>query len=109
MSEHASQKTSRDLHPSCFRLEQPGHILDTENMNTLGDKLVDEVKVVLESVLGLLGVGDITGVADNGFDNTTGLLSSVDTEFHLQRAESMNTSRLIMTTNVLCTKRSKMP
>ena len=49
-------------------------------MNTFRDELVDEVHVVLQRVLGLLGVRDIAAVADDGLDDTTRLLRGIDTE-----------------------------
>jgi hypothetical protein len=71
------------IQSSRFGFQETSHILDTKNVNTLGNELVDKVKVVLEGILGLLGVGNITAVADYSFANTTGFLGSVDTQFHL--------------------------
>lgn len=68
-------------------LEETSHVLDTENVDTLLHELVNEVEVVLQGVLGLLGAGDITTVADDGFNNTAGLLGSVDSKFHLEYCE----------------------
>lgn len=49
-------------------------------MNALGYQLVNEVQVVLESVLCLLWVGNVTAVAYNSFADTAGLLGSIYTE-----------------------------
>lgn len=68
---------------SSVRLEQTGHILDTEDVDALLDELGNEVQVVLEGVFGLLGAGDIPAVAHDGLDDTTCLLSSVDTQLHV--------------------------
>lgn len=68
-------------------LEETSHVLDTEDVDTLLHELVNEVEVVLESVLGLVGAGNIAAVADDGLDNTTGLLGGVNSEFHLQSYE----------------------
>lgn len=49
-------------------------------MNALGYQLVNKVQVVLESVLCLLWVGNVTAVAYNSFADTAGLLGSIYTE-----------------------------
>ena len=72
-----------DEHLGSLGLEQTGHILDTEDMDTLFDELVDEVEVVLQGVLCPLWVCDVTGIADCAFDDTTGLLGCIDTEFEV--------------------------
>lgn len=64
--------------------QQTSHILDTEDMNAFFHKLIHEVEVILQSVLGLFGACDITAVADNSFTNTTSFLGSVDTKSHLR-------------------------
>lgn len=50
-------------HGSGFWLEQTCHILNGKDVDTALNELVGEVEVVLKSVLCLLGVGDVTGVA----------------------------------------------
>ena len=77
------QKGARDLQPSRLRLEKTGHVLDTEDVDALCNKLVDEVEVVLEGVFRLLWIGNITSVADNGLANTTSFLSGVNTKSQL--------------------------
>ena len=72
-----------------LRLEQASHILDTENVNTLRNELIDKVEVVVEGVLGLLGVGNITAVADDGLADTTGLLRGIDTELQVLCIENV--------------------
>lgn len=52
-------------------------------MDTFLDQLVNQVEVVVQGVLGLLGVGDVTRVTDSTFNNTTCLLGGVDTELHV--------------------------
>lgn len=64
-------------------LEKTGHVLDAQNVDALVDELIDEVEVVLEGVLCLLRVGNITAVADGGLNDTTSLLRGVDTKAHL--------------------------
>jgi hypothetical protein len=44
-------------------LEQSSHVLDSEDVDTAVDELLGKVEIVLESVLGLLRVGDISGIA----------------------------------------------
>ena len=85
MSKMQENGTQEILHLGSLGLQKTGHILDTEDMDTFLDELVDEVKVVLKGIFGLLGVGDVTAVADDGFADTTGLLGSVNAEFHLKR------------------------
>lgn len=70
-------------HGSGSGLEKTSHIFDTENVDSLLHELVDEVEVVLEGVLRLLGVGEITRVADGSFDDSSSLLGGVDTELHV--------------------------
>lgn len=67
-------------------LQETSHVLDTEDVDAFSDELVDEAQVVVESVLGLLGIRNVSAVADDGFANTTGLLRSVDTKLHLWEA-----------------------
>ena len=67
-----------------LRLEEASHILNAQNMDTLLDELVDKVEVVLEGVLGLLRVGNITAVANGSLDDTASLLRGIDTKTHLQ-------------------------
>ena len=52
-------------------------------MDALSDKLVDKVNVVLESVLRLLGVGDVAGVANDSLNDTAGFLGSINAKFEL--------------------------
>ena len=75
---------NRNSHLSSLGLEQTSHILEAKNVDTLLDELLDEVEVVLESVLGLVGARDITAIAHGGLDDTTGLLGGIDTELHLR-------------------------
>lgn len=67
-------------------LQQTSHVLDTEDVDALSDELVDEAQVVVQSVLGLLGIRDVSAVADDGFANTSSLLRGVDTKLHLWEA-----------------------
>ena len=76
-------KIRTDLHSSSFGLQKTSHILDTQDVNALIDELLDEVEVILERVLGLLGASDVTTVANNGLDDTSCLLGSVNAEPHL--------------------------
>jgi hypothetical protein len=78
-----SEKEMVHAHGSSSGLEQTGHVLDTEDVNALLDELVGEVEVILERVLGLLGVGEITRVANGGLDDTSGLLGGIDTKLHV--------------------------
>ena len=64
--------------------EEAGHILDAEHMYAFTDKLVDEVKIVLESVFLLLGGCHISAVTDNGFADTTRFFGRIDTKPHLE-------------------------
>ena len=52
-------------------------------MDSLSDELIDEVQVVLERVLGLLGVRDITGVTNSCFDDSARFFRRIDTKPHL--------------------------
>ena len=70
-------------HGSSLGLQQTGHVLDGQDVDSLSDELVDKVEVVLQRVFGLLGVGDITGVAHNGLDDTSSLLGSIDSKLHV--------------------------
>lgn len=80
------------------RLEETGHVLDGEDVDALLDELVDEVEVVLERVFGLLGVGQVTRVADGSLDDSAGLLGSVDTELHvLDKVERVEDSEDVET------------
>ena len=54
-------------------------------MDPLFDELIDEVQVVLECVLGLLGVSDIARVTDGCLDDTAGPFRRIDTKPHLWR------------------------
>lgn len=63
-----------------MRLQETGHVLYTEDMDTLGHKLVHKVEVVLQGVLCLLWVRNIARVANDGLANTAGLLRSIDTK-----------------------------
>ena len=71
------------LQPGSLGLEESSHVLDTEDVDALMYELVDEVKVVLERVLRLLGAGDIAAVADDSLTDTTGLLCGIDTELQV--------------------------
>ena len=72
---------AEDSHLGSLGLEQTSHVLETEDVDTLLDELLDEVEVVLESVLGLVGARDIAAVANGGLDDTTGLLCCINAEF----------------------------
>ena len=72
-----------DSHSRSLRFEQTRHVLDTKDVDAFGNKLVDEVKIVLQGILRLLRVGDIATVAHSSFHDTTSLLGSVNAEFHL--------------------------
>ena len=80
-----SQNHREHSHSSSLGLQQTSHVLDAEHVDALSDELIDEVEVVVEGVLGLLGVRDITAVADDGLADTTGLLRGIDTELQLHR------------------------
>ena len=82
-SRRSSLLVLADLRSSSSGLEETSHILNSEHVNSLLDELVDQVEVVLEGVLGLLGVGEISRVADGSLDDSSGLLGSVDTELHV--------------------------
>jgi len=47
------------------------------------DKLPDQVKIVLESVLGFFGIRDVARVADGGLDYATGLTHRINAERHV--------------------------
>lgn len=70
-------------HGGGLRLEQPGHVLDGQDVDSLCNKLIDKVEVVLQVVLGLLGVGNVSGVTDDGLDDTSSLLGGIDSELHV--------------------------
>lgn len=78
-----SLSDSADQELGSLRLEQTGHVLDTKNVDTLADKLVGQVEVVVEGILGSLGVGNISRVTNGTLDDTTGLLGGVDTELQI--------------------------
>jgi hypothetical protein len=44
-------------------LEQPRHVLDRQDMGTHALQFPGEIDIILERVLGALGVEDVTGVA----------------------------------------------
>jgi hypothetical protein len=54
-------------------------------MDSFLHELCDEVEVILQGVFLLPGTGDVSAVADHGFDNTACFLGSIDTEFHLEK------------------------
>lgn len=74
---------STDKQSSSLGLEKTGHILDTKDVDTFLDERIGEVEVVLKGVLGLLGVGNVTRVTDSAFNDTTGLLSGIDTNLQV--------------------------
>lgn len=69
-----------------LRLEQTSHVLDAQDVDTLGDELINKVEVVLERILCALRIGDVTAVAYNSLTDTTRLLGSIDTKFQLSKA-----------------------
>lgn len=75
------------LQGSSLWLQETRHVLDAKNVNALGDELLDEIQVVLESVLGLLRTGNVSTVANNSLADTACLLRSVDTQPHLDIIE----------------------
>lgn len=74
---------STDKQSSSLGLEETGHILDTKNVDTFLDERVGELEVVLKGVLGLLGVGNVTRITDSAFNDTTSLLSGIDTNLQV--------------------------
>ena len=76
---------SCDLQPSSLRLEQTGHVFDAQNVDTFGDDLIHEVKVIVKCILSLGLACDVATVANNSFDYTTGLLGGINAEFHLRK------------------------
>lgn len=50
-------------HCSCLRLEQTSHVFHGEDVNSAINELLSKVEVVLQSVLGLLRVGNVSSVA----------------------------------------------
>lgn len=67
----------------CFRLQQARHILNTKDVYAFRDELIDKVHVVLQSVLRVRRASNVPAVADNGFADTSSLLGSINTKFHL--------------------------
>ena len=76
-----------DIQPSSLRLKQTGHILDAQDVNTLGNDLLHEVKVIVEGVLSLFLARNVATVAYDSFDHTTSLLGSINAEFHLRKVQ----------------------
>jgi len=76
------------VHLGSLRFQQTRHVFDPQHVDPLFDELVDEVQVVLECILGFLGVRDITGVTDGCFNNTARPFRRIDTKPHLRRAVS---------------------
>lgn len=52
-------------------------------MNPLRHQFIHEVEVVVEIILGLFRIRNITGITNNSLDHTAGPLRSIDTKFHL--------------------------
>lgn len=60
------------------------YILDRQNVNSTIDQLLRKVQVVLEVVFAvLLGVCDVARVADCSFNDSSGLLGSIDSQSHV--------------------------
>lgn len=78
-----SLSDSTDKQSSSLGFEETGHVLDTEDVDAFLDERVGEVEVVLKSVLSLLGVGNVTRVTDSTLNDTTGLLSGIDTDLQV--------------------------
>ena len=70
-------------------------------MDALRHKLVDEVKIVLQCVLGLLGIGDVARVANNSFNDATSLLGCINTEFKTQGVRSFSVNPGVVTTEAV--------
>lgn len=68
---------------SSLWLQETSHVLHTEDVDAFVDELVDEVKIVLESIFGLLGAGNISAIANDGLNHSTSLLGGIDTELQL--------------------------
>lgn len=73
--------TNKDL--SSLGLEETSHILNGKNVDALIHKLADKVQVVLKVVLAASGVRDISGVADDGLNDTAGRSDSVNSKTHV--------------------------
>lgn len=85
-----------------MRLQQASHVLDTEDVDAFSNELVDEAEIVFQSVLGLLGISDVTTVAHDSFANTSSLLGGVNTELHLWKMLATNEGEALLTqTHVL--------
>ncbi len=93
---------SCDIQLSSLRLEQTGHVLDAQDVNTFSDDLIHEVKVIVEGVLSLGLARDVATVANDSFDHTTGLLSSVNAEFHLQKVQHHLSNDRLSVPYILC-------
>ena len=63
-------------------LENTSHVLDAKDVDVKLDKLIDELKVVVEVVL-LLGVQHVTAVANGTLDHTASLVDGLDTDLEL--------------------------
>lgn len=82
VGELLAQRSNKDS--SRFRLQDTGHVLDGQDVDSTVDELLGKVEVVLEVVLGVaLGVGNISRVANSGLDNSSCLLGCIDTESHV--------------------------
>mmetsp|Transcript_42058 Transcript_42058/g.80439 ORF Transcript_42058/g.80439 Transcript_42058/m.80439 type:complete len:782 (-) Transcript_42058:261-2606(-) len=64
-------------------LEQPCHVLDGQEVNVARHQLLRKVEVVVDGVLGLVGVGQVAGVADGGLHHAPGLMHRLDTELEI--------------------------
>ena len=63
--------------------EEASHILDVEDVDAEVDELTDGLEVVVDGVLGLVGVSAVAGVADGGLNDTAGGTDAVDAESHV--------------------------
>jgi len=78
-----SLSDSSNEDPSGFRFKQPGHVLDTQDVDPLSNELIRKIEVVLQGIFGPFRVGDVSRVTDCTFDYTACLLRSVDTELEV--------------------------
>ena len=64
-------------------LEQPGHVLDAQDVAAGGLQLLGEADIVAERILGAVGVEDVAGVADRTLGELAGLAHGVDRDPHV--------------------------
>ena len=72
-----------DQHRRRARLQEPGHVLEVEDVDAELDELPGDVHVVRKRVLLLAGVADVAGVTDRGLDHAARLADGVDPELQV--------------------------